>query len=148
MVSKQPSTSVTIRIICLNPPASTYEDKAVDFGLQDKSQNLVSGQLQPNGSLVFEFSIEALKIEGQDQPDWRGLYVHGTPNQRFLYLAYGYKDNDKYHWIRRIKIMLSAITWQHIEAASKSGSVLEAIIDGSRAATVKLLGDGWVIRAS
>lgn len=144
MVSENRSIQISIRVICLHSPQETCPEKDTVFGLQDKAQNLLSGQMAADGGLQFECTVVARSLATMSEPNLSGVYVHGTPIQRFLYLSLGRKDNDQWHWIRRIKIPLSGITWQHIETALTGQRILEATIDGQRAGTVSLLGMGWI----
>jgi len=114
--------------------------------MQTKSQDLLSGLPLANGSLQFDCTLKSRQTAGEEAPDWTGAYVHGKPKQRFLYLSWGYKENNHWEWIKRIKIPLSGITWQQIDTANKSGGTLQASVDGTQTATVKLLGDGWSIQ--
>lgn len=125
---------ISFRLICVNPP-----DVGVRFGLQDKKGHLMAGTKQADGSLLYEFELTA-KPGKDDRADFSGVYVQGTVGARFLYLSLGEKPT----WIKRIKVPLSAIRWEQIEAAQ--GRALEASVDGRGAATVKLLGEGWVVR--
>ncbi len=47
--------------------------------------------------------------------------------------------------VRRIKIPLTAITWQQVESALANHAALEATVDGTGSGTVPLVGDGWSI---
>jgi hypothetical protein len=143
MSSKHESAYVNIRVICLSPPQSDENGGKVIFGLQDKSQNLLPGQGRPDGSLQFECQLEARKQTDTEQPNWFGAYAHGTPGQRFLYLSLGYREGDGWHWIRRIKVPLSSITWAQIDEVNVNQAVLEATVDGGRSGTVRLVGEGW-----
>ena len=69
--------------------------------------------------------------------------MHGTPSQ-FLYLGWRHAGEPTSPWIKRIKIPLATITWQQIKGLARSGAVLQASVDGSGAATVRLLDNGWV----
>ncbi len=140
MGSNTPSNSLWLRVICLHPPSSTHAGESTVFGLQDKSQAVRAGEMQPDGVLEFECTVQ---IKPGDPPDFLGKYVHGTPGKRFLYLSWGYEKNGQ--WIKRIKVPLSGITWAKIEAAKAADSWLEATIDGRGAATVPLLGEGWTL---
>jgi hypothetical protein len=136
------SETIRIRILCHTPPGT---DGSIKFGLQDKTPALHPGTLRDDGILVFECELEVKPGKNPIQPNFLGAFAHGTPEARFLYLSYGTQQNGSWHWIKRIKIMLTGITWEQINAAGESGQVLEASIDGSKAATVKLMGEGWTL---
>jgi hypothetical protein len=138
-------TNLTLRIICLDPPDLSNDSRA-GFGAQDKSQQLNNGDKRPDGSLVFTVPITVKGTPGIASPDFAGLFIHGTPQQRFLYLSLGTQKGNAWQWIRRVKVPLSGITWPQIEEAGSKGSLLEASVDGTRSGTVPLLGEGWVVR--
>jgi hypothetical protein len=143
MTSQTPD--LTLRIICLDPPVLP-DDPRVGFGLQDKSQQLTPGQSQPDGSLAFTATLKVKGTSGLQSPDFAGAYVHGTAQQRFLYLSLGTQQGSVWQWTRRIKVPLSGITWAHIEDVGSKGGILEGTIDGMKSATVPLLGEGWIVR--
>jgi hypothetical protein len=138
-------SDLTLRIICLDPP-DLSEDPRVGFGLQDKSQQLTPGQSRPDGSLAFTATLKVKGTPGSQSPDFAGPYVHGTVQQRFLYLSLGTQQGSVWQWTRRIKVPLSGITWAHIEEAGSKGGILEGTIDGTKSATVPLLGEGWIVQ--
>ena len=135
---------VRLRIICLNPPMGHYEGGATEFGLQDKQQVLHAGKSQPDGSVAFDVELSAQRNEMTGAIRWRGPYVHGAPAAPFIYLSWARLAPTPSRWIRRMKIPLSPITSQQIEAAtSGTHGRLEAWVDGERSGTVPLLDDEW-----
>ncbi len=131
--------TVSFRLICVNPP------DAVRFGLQDKKGKLLTGTRQVDGSLLYAFELTTKP--GKDGTlDFSGSYVQGTPGTRFLYLSLGDTGALTPTWVKRIKVPLSSINWQQVETAQAQNGALEAAVDGRGAATVKLLGEGWVVR--
>lgn len=125
-----------LRIICHNPPA---HDGFNTFGLQDKTLTLHPGEMRDDGALLFICELSAKPADG-DLVNFTGAFAHGTPTERFLYLSLGQLIGGNWRWQRRLKIPLKTIRWAQVEA----GGILEAQVDGRGAATVKLLGDGWV----
>lgn len=138
--------NVRLRVICYDPPLSQQDGRPTTFGLQDKNGALRVGVLQGNGSRVFDCEVRA-KPTGDGGVNFLGDFAHGTPAARFLYLSYGYADNTNEGWIKRIKVPLDGITWSQVERAISEGQVLEASVDGQRAAKVETLGSGsgWVV---
>ena len=118
---------IQIRILVTNPPPSTIESRPTEFGLQDKSGNLIPGQPMPDGSLLFEC---VLKASVDKPPNFTGPYAQGTPQERFIYLSY--RPVGEAAWIKRIKVMLGSITTEQVAQRS----VLETTVDGRRAARV------------
>jgi uncharacterized protein DUF5990 len=133
--------SVNVRIVCLSTPPEQCEGRETVFGVQDKSQKLLAGQRRSDGALQFDFSLKAQKSAGMERPNWTGPYAHGTRQQRFLYLSQALQEDEGLLWVRRIKVPLTGITWEQIDAAARR--TLEASVDGSRTGMVTLLGDGW-----
>lgn len=142
----QSPVEVGIRLICVSPPNQTYSEKHPVFGLQDKTQNIHSGMLLDDGSLQFDCVLNARQGSIAEKPDWGGSFVHGDREQRFLYLSWGYKEDTRWNWIKRIKVPLSIILWKQVEEANKENVVIQAYVDGKGAASVELLGDGWSIQ--
>lgn len=122
-----------LRIICVNPPPDEYEGKSTIFGLQNKSGEVVEGEAHADETRHYE-CVVTVNARGSLSGD----FVHGTPESRFLYLSWGYQPGE---WIKRIKIPLADVTLEMLE----SGRVAEARVDGAGAATVKLLGSGWML---
>jgi hypothetical protein len=133
--------NVRLRVICYDPPLAQIDGRPTQFGLQDKSGALRVGVLQGNGARVFECEVRAKPTE-DGGVNFLGDYTHGTPSDRFLYLSYGYVDNPGDGWIKRIKVPLSDIQWAQVERTINEGQVLEASVDGQRAAKVETLGSG------
>jgi len=125
------SLTFQLRLICANPPAPECNGEPAVFGLQDKKGALIEGETLPDDLLIFECKAV---IKPGNPPNFLGPYAHGTPKDRFLYLSYRHADNDA--WIKRIKVPLSGITWEQISGARCK--VLEATVDGSRAARVEV----------
>lgn len=68
-------------------PVIPYEEGLLDVGLQDKSQTVQAGQQQKDDAMFFECDLEARLDHATGRLDFRGLYVHGTPNARFFTLV-------------------------------------------------------------
>jgi hypothetical protein len=135
-----------LRIVLEKPTAG------VDFGLQKGRGNnyeTVQTQRSKGKDLLFECSV---RVKSQDSgPNFLGDFVQGPVGERFLYIDIGtYAGQTETCWSRRLKIPLRGITWEMIDKAAKSRSVLETSVagtgkDGSPAcATVKPFA-GWVV---
>jgi hypothetical protein len=144
-MTTSPTLDLTLRIICIDPP-DISDDPRAGFGVQDKSQQITNGDKRPDGSLTFTVSISVKGTPGIASPNFAGSFVHGTPQQRFLYLSLGTQKGSTWQWTRRIKVPLLGITWSQIEEAGSKDGLLEVSIDGTRSGTVPLLGEGWVVR--
>lgn len=152
---------VRLRVICKAPP-DPDKHRAI-FGLQDNSTaaqwTLHAGVRKANGDFVFECDARVRPNARTGDPNFLGDFVHGKPDERFLYLSWRPKDcrpvqpsMESSCWTRRMKIHLSGITWRQIEEATQSGGLLEASVQGTgkdggpSCASVPLLGGGWTVR--
>jgi predicted enzyme related to lactoylglutathione lyase len=138
-------TLVPMRLRCVSPPPDEHDGHITEFGLQDKKQSLHPGERHMDSSIRYDFTATVERKSGQSAPRFGGPFVHGTPDAPFLYLGYREAQAGA-AWIKRIKIPLSQITWAQAEAASAPGKLLEGMVSGQGAATVKLLGEGWAVR--
>ncbi len=120
-----------IRLVCKTMPIIPQQEGILDVGIQDKNQHVYAGQKQKDGSMFFECDIEASLDESNRTLSFRGSFVHGTPQARFLYLSWKRKDASNSLWYWRVKIPLSGITWDDIFLL-KANEVLEADITGRR----------------
>lgn len=142
---------LALRIQLENPPAD------VDFSLQKGSgTNYTILQKQRSGTqaLVFECTV-AVKLGADNQPDFAGVVVQGTPANRFIYINIG-KSAGQFDsaWSRRLKIPLKGITTEMIEqTANDSSLVLETKVPGTgkdggpTCGTVKPF-NGWYLAAN
>lgn len=151
---------VRLRVVCKAPPDP--DQHRANFGLQDNSTAahwmLHVGIRKANGDFVFECDARVRSNARTGDPNFLGDFVHGKPDERFLYLSWRPKDcrlaqpgMASPSWTRRMKIHLRGITWQQIEEATQAGGVLEASVQGTgkdggpSCASVPLLGGGWTI---
>ncbi len=141
-----PTDTVTIHIICENPPTALAEFDGVEFGLQNKKQEIIVGETLGDGQLRF---VCEMKVKQTDtgQPNFTGPLAQGTVKERFIYLSYRTLREGNWHWVRRIKVHLKTISWEQVKAAQSSpGAFLVAAVDGRGSASVPLLGDGWTVQ--
>jgi uncharacterized protein DUF5990 len=149
-----PSDEVTVRlrVICSPmPPKSFGRRERIELAQQVK-QDLQPGVERPDGSMQFECGARVKGNPKTESPNFLGPPVHGPVGGRFLYLNWQGWDGDERQEFSRMKIHLSSITWEQIEAVSKDErSVLQATVSGvgrnggPAAASVPLEGDGWEV---
>ena len=120
-----------VRLICRTMPAIPPEEGALDVGIQDKAQAVHAREKQKDGSMFFECDLEARVNDSAVRPDFRGSFVHGAPNARFLYLSWKRKDVSGSPWYWRVKAPLSGITWKDV-SLTKLSEALEADITDRR----------------
>lgn len=139
---------LNFRIVLESPPPG------VDFGLQKgggSTYEVIQTQRSKTGDLQFEFTARVK--EGKDgQPVFLGPFVHGPPQERFVYLDIGtYAGQTDTPWSRRLKVPLRGITWDEVKQASRGKSILQTSVpgrakDGSPScATVKPF-SGWKVK--
>lgn len=139
---------LTVRITLESPPPG------VDYGLQKgggSNYEVTQKQRSKTGDLQFEFSARVR--EGKDGlPVFLGPFVHGSPQERFVYLDIGtYAGQTETPWSRRMKIPLRGITWDMVKQASRTAHVLETRVPGTgkdgspTCATVKPFA-GWKVK--
>jgi hypothetical protein len=140
---------VKFSIILKTPPAG------VDYGLQKGAGNkyeTVQTQRSTAKDLQFEFTAMVKRSEGASAPDFRGPFVQGPVNGRFVYIDIGtYAGQQKTEWSRRLKIPLSGISFEMIDKLLNStAAILKTSVPGTgkdggpNCATVKPF-DGWSI---
>jgi len=153
---------VKLRIICLGPPDPAKY--GAEFGLQDNSSTadwIVHKGRSIKGDLHFECECRVRPQKTNGAPNFLGLFVHGNPAERFLYLSWrpvkwlpGQPEPATRVWVRRMKVHLRSISWEQIDEAVGIGGVLEARVEGTgrdggpACASVPLLGGGWFVRGS
>jgi hypothetical protein len=140
-------SELTFRILVLDPPP-----RAV-FWLQRGKTDLVPPTSTSDGQLSFEGTLR-VERRPPDLPNFLGPFAQGPPTGRFVYINSRSAGIEAARaWTRRAKVHLSGISWELIEEALSSGSVLEARIAGTgkgggpACATVPLLDGGWKVSA-
>jgi hypothetical protein len=124
-----PTKSITLRLVCKSMPETPTTEGELDIGIQDKAQTVHTGQKAKDGSVYFECAVEA-KMDNTGL-DFRGPFVHGTPQSRFLYLSWKRRAGSPAPWYWRVKIPLAGIT-QNAVSSLKSSETLLADITGRR----------------
>ena len=110
-------------------PETPVTEGALDIGIQDKAQAVHSGRTAKDGAVYFECAVEArLDTSGLD---FRGPFVHGTPQGRFLYLSWKRRVASAAPWYWRVKIPLAGISEKAVSSL-KSSEALLADITGRR----------------
>lgn len=136
-------TTIRLRLICLPPPPVLHDGKPTIFGLQNKQGRLDQGQAAADGLMSYICGVEVHHDPATTTLRFRSPYVHGPPNDPFLYLSWRFAEDDA--WIRRLKITLVPITWAQIVAATIEHGIIEGRVQGTGSARVPLLGGGWTV---
>ena len=139
-----PTKHIVIRVICVDPPLSDNTD-TTRFGVQDKDKNLVTGDKNSTGALVFNVELD-VKQHADDTPNFTGTYAHGNRAERFLYLTLMTLQGGSWDIVKRIKIPLKTITWKQVQSVIEDDSkILRVKVGGQSSGTVPLLDDGWSV---
>jgi hypothetical protein len=122
---------VPIRIVGHTLPGRIFCEHAhVHIGVQRASREEVLDPVSGDApQAVFTFSITA--VRGEDgQLDFRGLFVQGRRDARFIYLSWGdLLPDGQFRMFRRAKLPLSALTETGIADRLASGMMLEAVVN-------------------
>jgi Family of unknown function (DUF5990) len=137
-------------ITVIRPP------EGVSFRLQrgkTGTAELIEPSFQSGDSISFDFTVRTADVAGKTEPVFRGPFVQGPSDGRFIYVNSGTLAGQAHScWTRRAKVFLKGISRELIEMSlAESNAVIEATIygrakDGGPAcATVPLLDGGWKI---
>ncbi len=143
---------VKLKVILVSPPPG------IDFGLQKGSgSNYETIQKQRSAAhdLCFELNVEVKGHRQKDHvPDFKGPFVQGPVNGRFIYIDIGSLAGQAEQLAWRLKIPLAGITWAMLDQIKSDGTgYLETPVPGTHknggpnCATVKPF-DGWVVKAT
>ncbi|HTH32239.1 MAG TPA: DUF5990 family protein [Lacibacter sp.] len=140
---------ITLHITLIKPTPG------VVFGLQKGSGSVyetIQKQVPTSNDLSFTFSIVVKGDRSKDQlPKLSGSYVQGPADNKFVYIDIGTCAGQiGSNWSRRLKIPLTGITWEVIDALS-GNAILQTKVPGTgkdggpNCATVKPF-EGWQIK--
>jgi hypothetical protein len=132
---------LTLRITLIAPPAGVL------FSLQEGDATPVAAQRADGGDLTFAVTVRV--GEGPKGPRFLGPFVRREGERRFVYLRVGRLAGDAGSpWDRRVKLFVTDIPADRVEAALRDGIALAASFPGTMkdgtpvCATVKPV-DGW-----
>ncbi len=134
---------IRMRIICVDPMRHCPGIDAIEFGLQDKKQDLHCGRSIAADTITFEFTLD-VRRHNDGRANFTGAFAHGTREKRFVYLTYKVPDGESWQIYRRLKVPLHEISWEQMETALTERRTLQARVSGLRAGTVPLLDGGWM----
>ena len=120
---------IHMRVICVDPMRYCPGVEALDFGLQDKQGILQAGEMISDHELAFEFSLSVAKYN-DDRANFTGPFAQGPRTGRFVYLTYRSLEDDEWRIFRRLKVPLSAITWEQAASALSEDKTLQARVNG------------------
>lgn len=131
-MTMQAMDTLRIRLIYDGSGPVTWSRKPGAFGLQDKAGVLHVGTQRPDGTVVFDLTLQ-LKSDSSDAPVFMGPFTHGSPTGRFLYL--GWRD-ERGGLAQRIKLGLGTITWSEVrDALARHEPLVGTLLDHHPKAT-------------
>lgn len=141
---------VKLKIILASPPPG------IDFALQKGSgsnYDTVQKQRSASHDLCFGLNVEVKGDRQKDQlPDFRGPFVQGPVNGRFIYIDIGSLAGQAEQLAWRLKIPLAGITWAALnQFTANPAAYLETRVPGTHkngepnCATVKPF-NGWLVK--
>lgn len=133
---------VHLRLTCVTPPSHTDDSGRAEFGLQDRTHMIHRGHAHADGSVSYEIPVPVARQGATNAVRFLGPYVHGTAAAPFLYLSVKRPQAGPEPWIRRLKIPLTGLTWDQVDA-TPGLSVFAARVSGNGSGTVPLLDGGW-----
>jgi hypothetical protein len=132
LMPKRAMESIGIRLIYDGVGPVTWSGDPAAFGVQDKAGVLHLGAQGPDGTVVFNLTLQ-LKTQGSDAPVFAGAFAHGSPTGRFLYLGW---RNAQGGFAQRLKIPLGSITRHDVhEALERQQPLVGKLIDHHPKAT-------------
>lgn len=128
----------------------------VAYGVQRGRDGLLAPCAADASAITFEFVARVSELRPRRAPRFLGEFVHGPPDERFVYVNTGKRAGDpRSPWDRRAKLHLCDVRREDARRAlGNSRLVLEARIEGTArdggpaCASVPLLGGDWRVRAS
>ena len=87
-------------------------------------------EIVPADAPQAEWTVPVGVVDNGDGVDFRGPHVQGKRGDRFIYLSWGTVDDDgTFEMFRRIKLMLSAVPDDVLDAANRPGRALVGALE-------------------
>jgi hypothetical protein len=122
-----PAKSITLRLSCKTIPATPPTNELLDVGIQDKAQTVHAQRTAKDGTIYFECIVEARINDPIKGIDFRGPFVHGTPQSRFLYVSWKRRIPSAAPWYWRIKVPLAGISMKEVTSLKNSEALIADI---------------------
>ncbi|MFZ6647826.1 DUF5990 family protein [Undibacterium sp. TJN25] len=116
--------SIRLRLIYDGNGPLKWSRKPGTFGMQDKSGHLDLGIPAPDGTVLFDLTLQ-VKPGKSSEPVFSGSFAHGPPGGRFLYLAWCESQGTL---TQRIKLPLGGIAWDDVRNAFDQQKPLVAVL--------------------
>ncbi len=124
-------TPITVRIVGHNLPGLRFGDyHPVYVGVQRETREQVLDPVPGDAPEArFTFSIDVV-TDADGQIDFRGPFVHGKRDGRFVYLSWGECLPDgQFRMFRRAKLLLAALTEMGIAERRAPTTIIEATVN-------------------
>jgi hypothetical protein len=106
-----------------SPDFPGYENIHVGVQRRDRPGELLGVYPADAPSVAWRLDCEV--VQAPTGADFKGPYIQGRPQERFIYLSWGTVDRDgTFTMFRRAKLWLDAIDPTLIEAARRSGRLV------------------------
>ncbi len=120
---------IIILIHCHNLPGSKFQDKiGVRLGIQ-KGKDVVEDVSADAASVTFTVPLRVTRNSKNGQPNFLGPFAQGTPDERFIYLCWGERQDNSWNGFRRAKLHLNHLSWDLVEKAIEGGRRIEAVVN-------------------
>ncbi|MBA3716266.1 MAG: hypothetical protein H0W76_28070 [Pyrinomonadaceae bacterium] len=120
---------IEVLIHCHNLPGSKFQERiGVRLGIQ-KGKDVIEDVPADVASVTFKVPLRVTKNSKSGQPNFLGPFAHGTPDERFIYLCWGERQDSNWEGFRRAKVYLSHLSWESVEKAIENGRTMEAVVN-------------------
>lgn len=116
--------SVHLRLIYDGSGPLNWRRQPGTFGMQDKEGRLQLATTGPDGTAIFELTLQ-VKNGKSGEAVLLGSFAHGSPGERFLYLAWA---EDQGRLAQRLKLPLGSIGWDDIRASFEQQKPLVGVL--------------------
>jgi hypothetical protein len=119
---------VTIKLTCIELPGLKFKEIAgLRLGIQ-KEKEVIEDVPANVKNVSFLCPLRVEKNAKTGAPNFLGPYAQGKPEERFIYLCWGDRDNELWAGCGRAKVHLKHLDWKTIENAISTGEPIEAVI--------------------
>ena len=106
---------------CYNLPGREFDGQTeIRLGIQ-RGDSVREDVPADREEVVFTFPLRALFNPETAQVDFRGPFVQGKRDERFVYFVWGVRDGDHWITIRRAKFYLRFLDPERLNRARDSG---------------------------
>ncbi len=119
---------IIIQIQCRKLPGTRFEQRtAVRLGIQKRRE--VIDDVPADADCVTFRAVLKVAESGTAKPNFLGPYVHGKPDDRFLYLCWGEWTERGWDGFRRAKVSLKSLGWDRLNEAWGNGEPIKLTVE-------------------